>query len=280
MQGLDDALKIEINVLGALLHKMNCRNTSEYLFLNRETREKKFLQEALKAINTDIRTMKFADELGKSNPKFVGVMRRSTLGSMNLLLEEIAKTPSKRAKYKHLGLMPYDVERNWFLNNFNRDVSKITESLPTASENPEYFVKCSMKLFDSYARNIHKPYKFVYKTYVKNILGTNAKNLESFIEECFSLDSVYLINGRAMSDIRYLRKAYREKRYAVRGTKIYFGGTDKSLPKIEYNVWDLMFGILFMQMKIMVLSSVFCLIDVDRMGQMKEYLSKKQIVRA
>lgn len=274
MIGLEEALYQQMSVVGALYMKLNCKNTAECIRKNIGRYDKDFLDMALKALYGDIRSMKFAEEVGRMNPRLAGTMRKSTLTSMDQLMDKLSIEPSKRAKYRRIGVMPFDVERNWFMNRFNADVQKISETMPQPRDDPELFVKKVFKLYTSFAKNIHKPYGDVYKYCIKNILGSNAKEIPSLIEENFSFDSVYLQNGRAMSDLRYLRKAYREKRYFIKGTKISFEGVDPSFPRIEYDIWDLLFMVLFLQMKVCVLSSVFCIVDVNKMMGAVQYFKK------
>lgn len=265
MKGLEEALFEEMSVLSTLYTRLSCKNTADCLRKNLGRFDRSFADAAMKALYGDVRATKFATEIAGSNPKLMGVMRRSTLTSLDLLAVRLSVEPSKKAKYRRTGLMPFDVERNWFLNRFNADVQKYTESLPRSDEDPVKFVRNTFKIYASFVKNIHKPYSDLYKHCMKNILGTNAKELPSLIEENFSVDSVFLLNGRPMSDIRYLRKAYREKRYIIKGNRISFEGVDPTMPRIEYTLGELLLMILFLQMKVLVLSSVFCIVDVNKL---------------
>ena len=118
-------------------------------------------------------------------------------------------------------------------------------------------------------QNVHRPYAELYRTFMKNLLGSNCRDVGTLIEENFSMDSVFLVNGKAVSDIRWLRRMYREKRYTLKGDTVTFDGVD-GMPKLTYTLWELMVIILFMQRKVLLLCSMFCLIDIEKIRQVAE----------
>ena len=71
-----------------------------------------------------------------------------------------------------------------------------------------------------------------------------------------------------------MRRMYREKKYSVKGTKVTFG--EGKGPRITYEMWDLMLAVLFLQRKVLLISSVFCLVDIEKIRQVMVHSLKKR----
>ncbi|MCQ2079437.1 MAG: hypothetical protein MJZ38_05230 [archaeon] len=264
MFDLQEYIDVELNALSSLGSRIGCGYTARYLQECRKGLTPGFYGGALDSFYADLREVRYSTDISNIYPPFMYKMRGSAVGSANVLLERMSEEPSKKARYRRLGLMPFDVERTWFLKRFNDDVEKFFKTAVSPNENPELFVRKVFKIYSSFASNILKPYSQIYRYCMRNLLGTNAKDLASLIEENFSMDDVFEVNGRPVSDIRYLRRMFREKRYVLMGRNITFQG-----PKgpITYDVLELLLMVIFVQKKIFILCSLFCIADVEKMRQ-------------
>ena len=270
MQDVHENLYAEIMSMASVFERMDCHNSAEYL---RKRLDSRFLAGALRSLYSDARTVRFAGDISGLDQRLIGSMRKSAISALDLLSDRISAEPGKKTKYRQIGMMPYDIERAWFMNRFNADVERIREKMPRPIDDPERYLRLLFRLYASFMKNVHRPYAELYRTFMKNLLGSNCRDVSALIEENFSMDSVFLVNGKAVSDIRWLRRMYREKRYALKGDTVTFDGVD-GMPKLTYKLWELMVVILFMQRKVLLLCSMFCLIDIEKIRQVAEAWSE------
>ncbi len=266
MQDVHENLYAEIMSMASVFERMDCHNSANYM---RKRLDNGFLSGALRSLYSDARTVRFAGDITGLDQRLIGGMRKSAVSALDLLSDRIAAQPGKKAKYRQIGMMPYDIERAWFMNRFNADVERIRQKMPRPIDDPERYLRLVFKLYTSFMQNVHRPYAELYRTFMKNLLGSNCRDVGTLIEENFSMDSVFLVNGKAVSDIRWLRRMYREKRYTLKGDTVTFDGVD-GMPKLTYTLWELMVIILFMQRKVLLLCSMFCLIDIEKIRQVAE----------
>ena len=268
MTDIRENLYTEIMALNSVYRNMNCTNTSEFL---RNRLDKDFFSGATRNLYADARTVRFAGETSGLDNRLMGTMRRSTITALDLLAERLGRQPSKRAKYKQIGMKPFDVERAWFNKRFNDDVMKIREKMNGADA--ETLLRHIFKLHTSFAMNVRKPYTELYRDCVKNVLGSNAGEMSTLIEETFCFDSVFVVNGKKVSDLRWMRRMYREKRYTIEGDRVHFD----SVPgkgKLTYRLWELLVIVMFMQRKVLLVATMFCLIDIEKTRQALDYYNK------
>ncbi len=268
MQDLRDSYYAEIMALNSVFRNMNCTNTSEFL-RNRPGRD--FFAGAVRNLYADARTVRFAGETSGLDNRIMGTMRRSAVTSLDLLAEKLGRQPGKRAKYRQVGMKPFDVERAWFNKRFNADVIKARSKMDGADA--EALLRQIFKIHTSFALNVRKPYAELYRDCVKNVLGSASGDMSSLIEETFCFDTVFVVNGKKVSDLRWMRRMYREKRYTIKGDVVSFDGVPGK-PRLSYRLWELLVIAMFMQRKVLLASTMFCLIDIEKMRQTLDYYER------
>ncbi len=268
MKDIRENLYTEIMALNSVYRNMNCTNTSEFL---RNRLDRDFFSGAVRNLYADARTVRFAGETSGLDNRIMGTMRRSTVTSLDLLAEKLGRQPGKRARYRQIGMKPFDVERAWFNKRFNDDVIRIRGKMEGADA--EALLRHIFKLHTSFALNVRKPYTALYRDCVRNVLGSNTGDLSSLIEETFCFDTVFVVNGKKVSDLRWMRRMYREKRYTIDGDTVRFDAVPGK-GKLTYKLWELLVIVMFMQRKVLLVATMFCLIDIEKTRQTLAYFEK------
>ncbi len=268
MQDLRENFYAEIMALNSVYRNMNCSNMSEFL---RSRPDRDFFAGAVRNLYADARTVRFAGETSGLDNRIIGTMRRSTVTALDLLAGKLGRQPGKRARYKQIGMKPFDVERAWFNKRFNADVIKARTRMEGADT--EALLRQIFRIHTSFALNVRKPYGELYRDCVRNVLGSATGETSSLIEETLCFDTVFVVNGKKVSDLRWMRRMYREKRYTVKGDTVYFDGVPGKA-KLSYKLWELLVIVMFMQRKVLLVATMFCLIDIEKTRQTLDYFER------